>query len=127
MLKKQILTIISIAIFCQGIAQTNFYQTEVFKEIGNKKEDISKRDAYSKHYINDDGSYTALIGSGPIHYEKNGRFEDIDTELLPNNDPVFVYANKTNIFESYFGLKTSDGVKRAHLNFLGTKQKVSPF
>lgn len=39
-----------------------------FDAVKGKKEDESKRDAYSRHYINDDGSYTAIIGAGPMHY-----------------------------------------------------------
>lgn len=82
---------------------------EMMKE---KKEDISKRDAFSKHFKNEDGSYTALIGAGPIHYRKNGNaYEDIDTKIIKNNDQAFSYANITNLFESYYGAKASHGVK----------------
>src|SRR5690554_2618373 len=49
-----------------------------FDAVKGKKEDLSKRDEFSKHYINEDGSYTALIGAGSIHYEKDGQFLDID-------------------------------------------------
>lgn len=77
-----------------------------------KREDISKRDAFSKHYKNEDGSYTAIIGSTPIHYRKiGGAYEDIDTRITKNADPAFSYANTTNLFESYYGAKTSDGIK----------------
>src|SRR5690554_1233468 len=59
-----------------GPIQTN-RQESPLEALKNKKEDLSKRDISSKHFINDDGSYTALIGGGPIHYDNNGTWEDI--------------------------------------------------
>src|SRR5690554_1422559 len=84
-----------------------------FDAVKGKKEVVSKRDLFSKHYINKDGSYTALIGAGPIHYEKAGQFLDIDHEIITETDPsgTYSYANKTNLFESYFGATSNKGVK----------------
>lgn len=79
--------------------------------VKNKKEDISKRDPFSKHYKNEDGSYTALIGAGPIHFEKNGYFYDIDHKITASGDTYYPYANTTNLFESYFGATAHKGVK----------------
>ncbi len=81
---------------------------EAFK---SEKEDFSKRDLYSKHYVNEDGSYTALIGAGPIHYEENGQFLDIDHNISRQSDSQFPYANTSNLFESYFGETSHTGVK----------------
>src|SRR5690554_1321527 len=86
-------------------------KTSPFDAVKGKREDFSKRDAYSKHYINEDGSFTALIGAGPIHYEKNGRFYDIDHTIIPSNDANFPYVNATNLFSSYFGATAHTGVK----------------
>ena len=85
--------------------------TSPFDAVKGKREDVSKRDAFSKHYINQDGSYTALIGSGYIHYEKNGQFLDIDATIQNNLDGNYPYANKTNLFESFFGANAHDGIK----------------
>ncbi|HLV40794.1 MAG TPA: hypothetical protein VKY37_00815, partial [Brumimicrobium sp.] len=84
-----------------------------FDAVKGKKEDLSKRDEFSKHYINEDGSYTALIGAGPIHYEKAGQFLDIDHSITIVTDPsgTYSHANKTNLFESYFGATSNKGVK----------------
>ncbi|MGB6093281.1 MAG: hypothetical protein WBF83_05940 [Moheibacter sp.] len=90
----------------------------------NKREDVSKRDLYSKTYVNADGSYTALIGAGPIHYEKNGQFLDIDHKITQNFDQTYPFVNATNLFQSYFGAtshtglknKTADGELREFLN-----------
>lgn len=40
---------------------------EIMKNQG-KTEDFTKRDAFSKHYPNEDGSFTAVISAGPIHF-----------------------------------------------------------
>lgn len=90
----------------------------------NKREDVSKRDLYSKTYVNADGSYTALIGAGPIHYEKNGQWLDIDHKITQNFDQTYPFVNATNLFQSYFGAtshtglknKTTDGELREFLN-----------
>src|SRR5690554_2142417 len=84
-----------------------------FDAVKGKKEVVSKRDLFSKHYINKDGSYTALVGAGPIHYEKDGQFLDIDYTINTFNDPngVYSHVNKTNLFESYFGATSNKGVK----------------
>ncbi len=82
-----------------------------FDAVKGKREDVSKRDAFSKHYINEDGSFTAIIGAGPIHYEKNGQFLDIDHKIAPNSNMTFPYVNATNLFESYFGATSHTGIK----------------
>ena len=82
-----------------------------FDAVKGKREDKSKRDAFSKHYINEDGSFTALICAGPIHYEKNGQFLDIDHTISGNFDTNYPYANTSNLFESYFGATSHSGVK----------------
>lgn len=92
----------------ETLKTTDISPREAFK---SKKEVVSKRDAYSKHYQNEDGSYTALIGSGPIHYERNGQLEDIDHSITRSGNATFPYANTTNLFESYFGETSHTGVK----------------
>lgn len=79
-------------------------------KLQGKKEDISKRDAYSKHYSNADGNFTAVISAGPIHFQKNGRWVDIETnvEKVPNSN--FPYANTANLMESHFGKTSAEGV-----------------
>ncbi|MFA7448703.1 MAG: GEVED domain-containing protein [Weeksellaceae bacterium] len=82
-----------------------------FDAVENKKEDISRRDAFSKHFINGDGSYTALIGAGPIHYLKDGQWKDISTKVVPSNNEIFPFENTDNIMKSYFGATASKGIK----------------
>lgn len=75
------------------------------------KEQTHKRDLYSKTFDNGDGTYTALIGAGPIHYQKNGQFYDIDHSIKANPDANFPYANTSNLLESFFGSSAHKGVK----------------
>ena len=82
-----------------------------FDAVKGKREDKTKRDAFSKHYINEDGSFTALIGAGPIHFEKNGQFLDIDHTITSNFDSHYNYSNTTNLLESYFGATAQVGIK----------------
>ena len=82
-----------------------------FEAVKGKKEIAEKRDMFSKTYQNQDGSFTALIGAGPIHYQKNGQFLDIDTKIVQNPNFDFPHANTTNLMESYFGATAHKGVK----------------
>lgn len=82
-----------------------------FDAVKGKREVTSKRDLYSKTYENGDGTFTALIGAGPIHYEKNGQYFDISHSITANPDSAFPYSNSTNLFESFFGATAHKGVK----------------
>lgn len=82
-----------------------------FEAMKGKAEDLSKRDAFSKQFKNTDGSYTAVIGSSPIHYQKDGKFLDINPTIVGNIDKDYPFANKTNLFESYFGANATQGIK----------------
>lgn len=74
------------------------------------KEDVTKRDAFSKHYQREDGSHTAVIAAGPVHYLKNGKWEEIQVNIQPVSYGHYKYANKENGLESYFGAYSTDGV-----------------
>ena len=76
-----------------------------------KKEDVSKRDAFSKHYPNGDGRYTAVITSGYSHYKKNGKWEEIKGEIQKVNSGGYAYANTENIMVSYYGSTPGVGIK----------------
>lgn len=94
--------------------------------MGDKKEIVEKREYNSKTFDNGDGTMTTLIGIGAIHYRKNGQFLDISTKIIPNQQPGFSYANTTNLFESYYGTTSNNGVKsKIHqgelLEFINTK------
>lgn len=50
------------------------------------REDITKRTENSKHLLLSDGTYRAQVGSGPLHYRKDGKWTDIDPRLAPGGE-----------------------------------------
>lgn len=50
-----------------------------------KEEVKEKRNETSKHFLNTDGTITALIYQNPIHYKKNNQWEEIDTRIVDIN------------------------------------------
>jgi len=82
-----------------------------FEQFRDSEEVISKRDAFSKTFVNGNGGYTGVISAVPIHYEKNGQYLDIDQRILHNPSSNFSLSNTANIFESYFGTDSHTGVK----------------
>ncbi|MDR1630581.1 MAG: DNRLRE domain-containing protein [Oscillospiraceae bacterium] len=42
----------------------------------------SLRDENTKHFRNADGTYTAMLYPEPVHYEKEGKWKDIDNTLI---------------------------------------------
>ena len=91
----------------------SFAQTAAKNPVYNIKgnEVVAKRDLFAKHFLNEDGSYTAAIASGPIHYEKDGAFLNIDTTIRPFSSTSYTYANTENLLESYFGTTAHTGIK----------------
>lgn len=64
---------------------------------------VEKRDLYSKHYLNDDGSITAEISLSPIHYKtETGEYDDIDLTIILEQNWEFEYALKKNTLRAYF-------------------------
>mgnify|MGYP000244403989 CR=1 FL=1 len=62
----------------------------------------SKRDLYSKHYLNSDGSITAEISIVPIHYRDEDEYKDCELNLVEERNWEFEYAVKKNNFKAYF-------------------------
>lgn len=91
-----------------SLAQTTS-KNPIYEDKGN--EVIAKRDLFAKHFLNEDGSYSAAIASGPIHYQKDGLFSNIDNTIHPFSSTIYTYANKENLMESYFGATAHKGIK----------------
>jgi hypothetical protein len=69
-----------------------------------KREDVSLRDMYSRHYVLPDGMRQAEISTGPIHYRgAGGRWLPIDTALIAvEGERGPELANETNVLRSHF-------------------------
>lgn len=60
----------------------------------------SRRDEFTKVFRKNDGTYTAIISSSPIHYKKDGQWEDIDNTLTQKSKGGKTYfENKSNSFK----------------------------
>ena len=56
---------------------------------------VSERDAYKKVFEREDGSFTAIISSGPVHYFEDGEWLEIDNTLTETNSTI---TNESNGF-----------------------------
>lgn len=88
----------------------NMHQDSPFEMMKGKVEDVSKRTADSKHFKNPDGSFTSIIYSGALHYEKDGKWSDINTSITNSNEANYKFVNLTNLMESHFGSNSAEGI-----------------
>lgn len=79
---------------------TQSYAQTSTEQVKGLREDVSKRNAFTKHYFNKDGSMTAVISSGPVHYQLNGQFKDISNSITEVENG---YSNKENLMQTLFG------------------------
>ena len=69
-----------------------------------------KRDADKKVYLLSDGSYMSAIYSQQVHYEENGKWEDIDNSFASgvDDDGESTVENSKNAFKIKFANKAKD-------------------
>lgn len=60
------------------------------------EEDISKREENVKHFLNENGSYTAVMYDGPVHYKKGNAWAEIDNSLISSDGHL---ENRDNPFK----------------------------
>jgi len=59
----------------------------------------TERSMFSKVFFKESGVHQAVISPSPIHYEKNGAWEDINTKIVLTMKES---QNETNLIKSYF-------------------------
>lgn len=59
----------------------------------------NEREMYSKLFLKTNGDKEAIFSSSPVHYNKNGTWEEINTMIHSNQNG---FQNETNIIQSYF-------------------------
>ena len=64
-----------------------------------------KRDAYSKRFVTENKSEIAAVYSVPVHYEKDGEWEEIDNTLVWDEEEK-VYRNAASDLEVAFAEKS---------------------
>lgn len=62
-----------------------------------------KRDEFTKVYKKNDGSYTAMVSSEPLHFIQDGKWTDIDNTLVNSvEDGKSVFKNTNSMFDIMF-------------------------
>jgi len=72
-----------------------------------EQENLTLRTENSKHFLNSDGSYSALIGAGALHYHENGEWKTILSHISANNTQEYTdraFAAVHNQHKIYFPL-----------------------
>lgn len=91
-------------------------QRDMFKEFAKnnkemlEREDkgfelLSKRNKREKHFLQKDGKIVAEVFTDDIHFEKDGKFEEIDNTLIKD---LNYYKNKSNDYTVYLKNESSD-------------------
>ncbi len=93
----------------EALATTQINETSRANIVEN--EIIQLRSVYEKHYLNDDGTVTAVIHSMPIHYYENGQWLEIDNTLnaVKSNTGSLVYQNANGPMQVTLPQKLQNG------------------
>lgn len=86
------------------------------KEVNIIGEDKSKRKLNEKHFILSDGTTLVAMYSENVHFENNGKMEDIDNSLEKTQlEDSEVYRNKSNSYKVEFAKNTKENTKIVNL------------
>jgi hypothetical protein len=86
-----------------GFAINSFAQTHVLDDV--EMEIISERNMNTKVFLKSNGDKQAVICGGPVHYQQNNHWEEINTTIWSTE---LGYQNESNVIRSYFP-NTIDG------------------
>ena len=68
-----------------------------------------KRDEFTKVYKKNDGTYTAMVSSEPLHFMQGGKWTDIDNTLISSvKNGENVFTNTNNVIDVLFPEILSD-------------------
>jgi len=81
---------------------------ESFGSYNQQKEIIEKRDANSKHFKNSDGTITAIISAGNMHYQDGGLLKTIFHAIEETSNG---FRNIHNSFKTYFPLTSAGSIR----------------
>jgi hypothetical protein len=97
--------------------------------ISKEKELVEKRDRTSKHFSMPDGKTKMITTVGSLHFNDNGVWKDINTDITPNttaNHPGHAFASSQNQFKTYFPSKFGDGIV-THVQNSDVKEHLNAF
>lgn len=72
-----------------------------YSKYDQSKELIEKRTENSKTFDNNDGSYTALMAAGPMHYFEDGVWKTSSNEIIAG-DGIYKYKNIHNAIKTMY-------------------------
>lgn len=76
-------------------------------QIQATNEIIEKRTLNEKHFLQEDGTIVASVYPMNVHYNLNGKLEDINNSLEETNEDGGTLENKTNAFKVKFSKKSN--------------------
>ena len=94
-----------------AIKNTSQPTEDPLSKLKPEDEIIELRDATTKHYKNPDGSITAVLSAGPVHYEDNGEWKDVDLDVEENNTgihPEYAYSSIKNNTHRFYSKYSGD-------------------
>jgi hypothetical protein len=100
-----ILTLLVTVVYSLSFSQTGssenpaLWSRENFATYDQQKELLDKRDANSKHFLNADGTITALLAAGDFHYWEDNRWKTIFHSIVKTSTG---FENVTNSFKTTF-------------------------
>jgi hypothetical protein len=82
---------------------------------GRTQEITARRDAYGRHFRNPDGTATAILVPGPIHYRaEDGSWQPIDLHIRPEQeDSTFALSCRTTTIRAFFPARADAVVRMA--------------
>lgn len=86
---------------------TEEWLLESFGDWDQTQEDLSLRDQNAKHFKNADGSYTAIIAAGNLHYWENNRWKTIFHSIVPSSNG---FQNLSNNHKTNYPLLSSGSI-----------------
>lgn len=98
-------------VFAEEINESQLMKNTEFETLEQEKSPIvgeitEKRDETTKVFERQDGTFTAVVTSDPIHYEENGEWIEIDNTLSQSNG---IITNKNNSFSVELPTEMNDG------------------
>lgn len=79
------------------ISSDEDFSTEILYEVEEK------RDEFTKVYKKNDGSYTAVVSSEPLHFIQDGKWTDIDNTLVASvENGENIFTNTNNVIDVFF-------------------------
>ncbi len=97
----------------EPVIQKMYQKGGAFEAFDMRHEDVSKRDAFTKHFPTGDGHYLAIVGAGKVHYQENGAWLTIAQDIVKNHSNKhtnYDFYNKWNAFKTYFSADAHQGI-----------------